>query len=75
MIGIRSDFRLGENPAAQINPAVRWFMDKGPYGGAFIWGADAYDEAAKVIRAKADAIRGSEWDNSLYISRLIKKII
>lgn len=49
VIGIRSDFRLAENIAAPINPAVRYFMDNGPYHGQFFCGPTAYDDAYNGI--------------------------
>lgn len=49
IIGIRKDFRLAENPAAPINPAVRYFIDQGPYQGSFFSGPDAYDNAIKFM--------------------------
>jgi hypothetical protein len=57
IVGIRSDFRLAENLAAPINPAVRYFMDTGPYSGLFFSGPDAYDSAVKSIASIADKIR------------------
>lgn len=57
IIGIRSDFRLCENPAAPINMAVRWFIDSGPYGGKFFEGPEAYGTAIKTIKEWADEIR------------------
>ncbi|MFZ3077452.1 MAG: hypothetical protein WA139_03295 [Candidatus Aenigmatarchaeota archaeon] len=55
--GIRSDFRLAENPAAPINMAVRWFIDSGPYKGKFFEEPEAYDNAIKTIKEWADEIR------------------
>jgi hypothetical protein len=49
IIGIRSDFRLSENFSAPINPAVRFFLDQGPYKGEFFTGPDAYDKALDSI--------------------------
>jgi nucleoside 2-deoxyribosyltransferase len=57
IIGIRSDFRLAENPAAPINMAVRWFIDSGPYNGKFFEEPEAYDNAFKTIKEWADEIR------------------
>lgn len=57
IIGIRSDFRLAENPAAPINPAVRYFIDCGPYKGKFFSGPEAYDNSLKTIKEWADEIR------------------
>jgi|GEM_PF-3257011 len=57
IIGIRSDFRLAENPAAPINMAVRWFIDRGHYKGKFFEGPEAYDNAFKTIKEWADEIR------------------
>lgn len=49
VIGIRSDFRLAENIAAPINPAVRYFLDHGPFHGQFYSGPTAYVDAFKGI--------------------------
>jgi len=57
VVGIRSDFRLDENMAAPINPAVRYFIDNGPYNGEFFFGPDAYDRAYESIKNMADEIR------------------
>lgn len=57
IIGIRSDFRLAENLAAPINPAVRYFMDQGPYNGAFFDGFGSYDKAIEFIAKTAKGIR------------------
>ena len=55
VIGIRSDFRLSENIAAPINPAVRYFIDKGPYNGQFFSGQSAYEDGLKTIEKLAGA--------------------
>ncbi|RLC27811.1 MAG: hypothetical protein DRH37_10295 [Deltaproteobacteria bacterium] len=57
IVGIRSDFRLAENPAAPVNVAVRYFMDTGPYNGMFFSGPEAYDEAMESIAGLAREIR------------------
>ena len=57
VIGIRSDFRLAENPAAPINPAVRYFIDQGPYNGQFYSGEDAYDNAINGIAKLSDRLK------------------
>jgi hypothetical protein len=57
IFGIRSDFRLAENPAAQINPAVRYFLDEGPYNGQLFTGLDAYNKAVKKIAEFAGKLR------------------
>lgn len=59
IVGIRSDFRLSENPAAPINIAVRYFMDQGPYNGFFFNGPDAYDKALKQMKELADKIKAN----------------
>jgi len=59
VVGIRSDLRLAENPGAPINPAVRYFMDQGPYGGLFFGGPDAYDEAVESIAKLTETIKES----------------
>ncbi|PIN86644.1 hypothetical protein COV19_03980 [Candidatus Woesearchaeota archaeon CG10_big_fil_rev_8_21_14_0_10_44_13] len=57
VIGIRTDFRLAENMAANINGAVQHFIDGKPYSGKFICGPDAYDVAMREIKTLADKIR------------------
>jgi len=58
IIGIRSDFRLAENPAAPINCAVRYFIDGGgSHGGKFFDGPNAYGNAYTSIKKLADVIR------------------
>lgn len=57
VIGIRSDARLAENIAAPINPAVRYYMDLGPFKGCFLNGPRAYIIAIKAIKDLADAYR------------------
>ena len=57
IIGIRSDFRLSENIAAPVNPAVRYFIDGEPYDGCFFEGIDAYEGAHEQIKSLADRIR------------------
>ena len=57
IIGIRSDFRLAENVAAPINPAVRSVIDYEPYDGLFFEGPQAYENAYKAIKNLADKIR------------------
>ena len=59
IVGIRSDFRLAENPAAPINPAVRYFIDQGPYNGSFFSGFDAYDKSVESIAKIAEGIKNS----------------
>ncbi len=59
IVGIRSDFRLAENPAALINPAVRYFIDQGPYNGYFFSGPDAYDKAIEEIAKLTERIKSS----------------
>lgn len=43
VIGVRSDFRLAENPAASANPAVTFFMGGKPYSGDYFEGQDSYE--------------------------------
>lgn len=57
VLGIRSDIRISENPDAPINPAVRYFIDLGPFGGKFFIGPSAYDRAFREIKILADEIR------------------
>jgi len=59
IVGIRSDVRLAENPAAPINPAVRYFIDQGPYGGSFFSGIDAYDKSVASIAKIAEGMKNS----------------
>lgn len=54
VIGIRSNFRLSENIAAPINPAIRYFIDSKAYNGQFFDGPHAYDNAYKAIKKLAD---------------------
>ncbi len=57
VIGIRSDFRLSENIAAPINPAVRYFIDGGQYKGQFFSGNNAYEDGLKGIEKLAFDIK------------------
>ena len=57
VIGIRTDFRLAENPAAPINPAIRYFIDNGPFEGQFFSGEETYEQAYKAIENLADKFR------------------
>jgi len=57
VIGIRSDFRLSENIAAPINPAIRYFLDKGPYKGKLFTGTTAYEDALNEIEKLANEIK------------------
>jgi hypothetical protein len=57
IVGIRGDIRLAENPMAPINPAIRYFLDKGPYGGILKTGRDAYDRGLDAIIDLAYQIR------------------
>lgn len=67
VIAISSDFRPAENPAAPINPAVRYFVDRGPYKGYLCLGKgvynDAYAEALDVIVAEANTYRFAKWES------------
>ena len=53
VFGIRTDPRLAENISAPINPAVRYFLDTGPYKGVFLEGPKAYDNALEYIQGFA----------------------
>jgi len=57
VVGIRSDFRLAENMAAHINPAVSYFLDDGPYNGHFFFGPGAYERSFDHTKGLADKIR------------------
>lgn len=57
VLGIRSDFRLAENKDSEINIAVRYFMDRGPYGGMFFSGDSAYKDALRETKTLAGRIR------------------
>ena len=60
VIGIRTDFRPAENIAAPINPAVRYFIDQGPYKGKLYLGNNAYMDAFEGIEKLAsEMIAGS----------------
>jgi hypothetical protein len=56
VIGIRSDFRQGENIATGINPAVRYFLDYGPYKGRFYDGPNAMRNGLRGIERLATEI-------------------
>ena len=56
VLGIRSDFRLAENIAAPINPAVRYFLDMGPFNGHFFYGTDAHKEALHFLKEFAQKL-------------------
>jgi hypothetical protein len=56
VIGIRSDFRLGENIGAKINPALLRF-----YEGGLLTGNDAYEKALDAAESLADKIRGKKF--------------
>jgi len=56
IIGIRSDFRPAENIAAPINPAVRYFLDQGPYSNYLFKGDNAYEKALQGIELLAGRI-------------------
>lgn len=58
VLGIRSDVRLGENLGSSINPAVRYYMDLGPFKGLFINDSiDSYNKAIRIIKSVADKYR------------------
>lgn len=54
IFGIRSDFRLAENPRAHINPAVRYFIDghtqDGQAPGKFFVGDGSYEQAYEFLK-------------------------
>jgi hypothetical protein len=54
VIGIRSDFRIAENLAAAINPAVSYFMENGR--GALFVGRNAYEAAYENIEPHVQAL-------------------
>jgi hypothetical protein len=56
VIGIRSDFRLAENIATTVNPAVRYFIDLSDYGGKFFDGDNAEEDALHEIEDLAKRI-------------------
>lgn len=49
VLGVRSDFRLAENPAATANPAITFFMG-GPYGGDYFEGPGSYEELFEMTK-------------------------
>jgi nucleoside 2-deoxyribosyltransferase len=51
IIGIRSDFRLSENPAATVNPAVSHFVTQ------LFEGPEAYQHALTSIKTLSEKIR------------------
>ena len=53
VFGIRTDLRPAENISAPINPAVRYFLDTGPFNGVFFEGPEAYDNALEYIQGFA----------------------
>jgi hypothetical protein len=55
IFGIRTDVRGGENPATSINPAVRYFLDQGPYNNHFFENPNARQNALIAI---ADFVEG-----------------
>ena len=57
VVGIRSDFRLCENPSAPINLALRYFLDKGPYNAAFFVGEDSYKKGLEHLEILAKKIK------------------
>jgi len=60
VIGIRTDFRPAENIAAPINPAVRYFIDQGPYKGKLYLGNNAYMDAfAGIEKLASEMIAGN----------------
>lgn len=58
VIGVRTDFRLAENPATGTNPAVTYFTQD-EFGGKYFEGSSAYEGAFKLLKD--------------YCSELIKK--
>ena len=55
IIGIRSDFRMAENPETPINIAVKYLIEKSPRGKLFA-GSSAYDDAFEYLSDLAKKI-------------------
>ena len=51
VFGIRSDFRLGENPATNVNAAVTFFNKNGKYKGDYFNGPEAYNLAIESLES------------------------
>ena len=54
VIGVRTDFRLAENPATGTNPAVSYFMTKESFGGGYFEGPGSYDKAFELLKELCD---------------------
>lgn len=50
VVGVRTDFRLAENPATGTNPAVSFFMGGKQFGGGYFEGPGAYEEGYTLMR-------------------------
>ncbi len=58
VLGVRTDFRLAENPAASSNPAMTFFMqDQGPYGGQYFDGSSGYESLMVNIQRLVSEIK------------------
>lgn len=56
VIGVRTDFRLAENPATGTNPAVTYFMAPGYFGGEYFESPSAYEDAYEALRKRCSDI-------------------
>lgn len=57
VFGMRTDFRLAENPATGTNPAVTFFMGGPRYGGGYFEGQQAYEQAYERVGQFAQEIK------------------
>ena len=57
IVGMRSDIRIAENIAAPINPAIRYFLDQGPYNNQFVFNPGAYKRSLVDAKNLADKIK------------------
>ena len=64
VIGVRTDFRLAENPATGTNPAVTYFMDPGYFGGEYFEGPSAYENAYELLRKRCSDIIDKHHQNT-----------
>ena len=55
VVGVRTDFRLAENPATGTNPAITYFMQE-PYRGGYFEGQDAYERGYELVGKLIDKI-------------------
>lgn len=56
VIGVRTDFRLAENPATGTNPAVTYFTTPGDFEGEYFEGPSAYGDAYEALRKRCSDI-------------------